>query len=91
LDLWIMSCRVLKRGMEHAMMAEMVRLARARGLKRLLGHYLPTPKNAMVKDLFTQLGFSVLRRDEDGRTDYAFETKNFESLPGHLISVDSGA
>jgi FkbH-like protein len=91
LDLWIMSCRVLKRGMEHAMMSEMARLARARGLKRLLGHYLPTPKNAMVKDLFTQLGFTVLRRDEDGRTDYVFETADFASLPGHLIAVDSGA
>ena len=58
LVLWLMSCRVLKRGMEHAMFDAVAAAARERGLKRLQGSYLPSPKNAMVKEFYPGLGFS---------------------------------
>ena len=57
IDTWIMSCRVLKRGMEEFTVNQMVARARAAGIKRLVGEYLSTPKNAMVKDLYAQMGF----------------------------------
>ena len=56
--LWLMSCRVLKRGMENAMMNELVNLCKDKGIKRLIGYYYPTAKNAMVKDFYKQYGFS---------------------------------
>ena len=59
IDTWIMSCRVLKRGMEEFIVNAMVRQARARGLKRLLGEYIPTAKNSMVKNLYGDMGFSA--------------------------------
>jgi len=59
IDTWIMSCRVLKRGMEEFIVNQMARQARARGLKRLIGEYLPTSKNNMVKDLYRQMGFTA--------------------------------
>jgi FkbH-like protein len=58
IDTWIMSCRVLKRGMEEFIVNQMVREARARGLKRLLGEYIPTSKNGMVGNLYRDLGFA---------------------------------
>ncbi len=44
LTLWLMSCRVLKRGMEDAMMDTVVAEAAARGVKTIVGHYYPTAK-----------------------------------------------
>ncbi len=57
IDTWLMSCRVLKRGMEEFTVNQMVKGARDRGLDRLVGEYIPTPKNGMVKGLFAQMGF----------------------------------
>ena len=42
LILWLMSCRVLKRDMEFAMMDEVVSAAVAKGAKRMRGFYYPT-------------------------------------------------
>jgi FkbH-like protein len=66
LDLWIMSCRVLKRDMEIAMLDTLVEHARAAGVERVVGTYLRTPKNAMVEDHYRNTGFSLLSAVEDG-------------------------
>ena len=58
IDTWIMSCRVLKRGMEEFTVNQMVKRAREAGIERLIGEYLPTSKNAMVKELYPQMGFA---------------------------------
>ena len=58
IDTWIMSCRVLKRGVEEFIVNQMAHLARVNGFRRLLGEFLPTTKNNMVKDLYAQMGFS---------------------------------
>jgi FkbH-like protein len=58
IDTWIMSCRVLKRGMEEFIVNQMARQARDRGIQRLIGEYIPTPKNNMVRDLYAQMGFA---------------------------------
>ena len=56
-DTWLMSCRVLKRGMEHFTLNTMVERAKAAGYKRIVGEYLPTPKNKMVEQHYAGLGF----------------------------------
>ena len=60
-DTWFMSCRVLKRGMENFTLNQMVQAARAAGYKYIIGEYLPTPKNSMVKDHFSNLGFERIQ------------------------------
>ncbi len=66
LDLWLMSCRVLKREMELAMLDEVVCAAKARGVTKIIGHYLPTAKNGMVKELYGSFGFTkTLESDEE--------------------------
>lgn len=56
-DTWFMSCRVLKRGMENFTLNTMVEYARKKGYKRIVGEYLPTPKNKMVEQHYLNLGF----------------------------------
>jgi len=58
IDTWIMSCRVLKRGMEEFMLNQVVSEARRRGVKKLIGEYIPTPKNGIVKTFYSSLGFA---------------------------------
>ncbi len=62
-DTWIMSCRVLKRGMENFVLNTMVGIARSHGCSELVGEYIATPKNGMVKNHYSDLGFS---RDGEG-------------------------
>ena len=54
----LMSCRVLKRDMEYAMLDEMVKAAKKKDVAKLIGYYLPTKKNGMVAQLYTELGFT---------------------------------
>jgi FkbH-like protein len=57
MDLWLMSCRVLKRDMENAMLDAVVERALGAGITRIVGYYLPTPKNGMVEDFYVKMGF----------------------------------
>ncbi|WDF79726.1 HAD-IIIC family phosphatase [Mucilaginibacter sp. KACC 22773] len=57
IDTWLMSCRVLKRGMEIFILNTIIVFARQNDYTWLKGEYLPTPKNAMVKDHYHNLGF----------------------------------
>ncbi len=57
IDSWLMSCRVFSRTLEHFMLGALQREAAARGLSRIRGEYVPTPKNGVVAGLFESLGF----------------------------------
>ena len=59
LDTWIMSCRVLGREVERAVLNEIVAEARAKGVRRLIGVYRPSGRNGMVKDHYKKLGFQA--------------------------------
>lgn len=55
---WLMSCRVLKRGMEEFIVNKILQTAAELGFRKVIGEYIPTPKNAMVKDLYEKMGFA---------------------------------
>jgi FkbH-like protein len=73
IDLWIMSCRVLKRDMEFAMMDTLVEKCRDAGLHTIRGFYYPTAKNAMVKDFYALQGFTKVSEDEKGNSEWTLE------------------
>jgi FkbH-like protein len=72
IDTWLMSCRVISRTVEQSFFNAMVDEARARGINRLVGTYAPTPKNALVSNLYDRLGFSRRESTVDGRVMYEF-------------------
>lgn len=57
IDTWIMSCRVLKRGMELFVLTQIVNFARDNNVKEVVGEYIPTKKNGIVADHYELLGF----------------------------------
>ena len=63
--LWLMSCRVLKRGVEYVMLDELVRIARVNGCRDLVGYYYKTKKNGMAADLYKMFGFSLVATNGD--------------------------
>ncbi len=81
LILWLMSCRVLKRDMEQAMLDTLVWQSRESGIRKLHGYYYKTAKNAMVKDFYGAMGFQKLsEKDGDSEWEYVipekYENKN---------------
>ncbi len=57
IDSWIMSCRVLKRGMENFTLNSIVELAEFNNFETIKAEYIPTKKNGIVKDHYQNLGF----------------------------------
>jgi FkbH-like protein len=88
-DTWLMSCRVLKRQMEDEVVNEMVRLAQLRGCTEIIGHYLPSEKNGMVRDLFSRMGFLLVAETPE-RTTWRLDIAAFTPRPTH-IQIDRRA
>jgi FkbH-like protein len=85
MDLWIMSCRVLKRDMEFAMMDELVSAAKAAGLRKIMGYYYPTAKNNMVRDFYERMGFTKISEDGEGNTTWEFNlTDEYTNQNTHI-------
>ncbi|MBR6935618.1 MAG: HAD-IIIC family phosphatase [Clostridia bacterium] len=79
MELWLMSCRVLKRDMEQAMLDEVVRQAALRGIDEIRGYYYPTAKNKMVEKLYETFGFTLLSSDDAGNTVWSLKTEGYEN------------
>jgi FkbH-like protein len=68
IDTWLMSCRVLKRGVEQFLLNHLYDLAEQRGFQAIRGEYVPAAKNALVRDHYSGLGFTRIGSETDGRT-----------------------
>ncbi len=88
LILWLMSCRVLKRDMEFAMMDEVVAAAMVKGAKKIRGFYYPTAKNAMVKGFYKTQGFDKISEDEQGNAVWELDISNGYENKNHYIEVN---
>ena len=89
IELWLMSCRVLKRDMEYAMMDEMVRRCQETGLTEIRGYYYPTTKNGMVKLFYKNMGFSLMAETQTG-TVWSFKMDSFYVEKNKYIQVEVG-
>jgi FkbH-like protein len=67
LDLWLMSCRVLSREMELAMFDALVEQCQARGIRKIVGVYIPSRKNSMVAGHYLNLGFTAIEGGSESR------------------------
>ncbi|MCR5179316.1 MAG: HAD-IIIC family phosphatase [Lachnospiraceae bacterium] len=87
LILWLMSCRVLKRGMEQAMMDTLVMECEKKGITKIYGYYYPTAKNGMVREFYAERGFELTKSEADGSTVWALDlTKGYE-LQNSIIII----
>lgn len=60
IDTWLMSCRVLKRGMEEFIVNRIIACAKENGFTKVVGEYIPTAKNSMTAKLYEQMGFTPI-------------------------------
>ena len=88
IDLWLMSCRVLKRGMEFAMMDALADRCLDSGIKTLRGYYYPTKKNAMVKEHYAEMGFSKISEDENGNTVWELDLSSGYRNKNEVITIE---
>jgi len=84
IDTWLMSCRVLKRGMENFTLNTMVERARQAGYKRIIGEYIPTPKNKMVEQHYPELGFEPL--NDSSKILYSLDVNSYLPRECHITN-----
>ena len=78
IDLWLMSCRVVKRDMEFAMLDELVRQCKEKGVLEIIGYFYQSDKNNMVFDLYEKFGFAL--NDTNGEdTIWRLDISNYEN------------
>ncbi|MFT4174137.1 MAG: HAD-IIIC family phosphatase [Rhodocyclaceae bacterium] len=80
---FVMSCRVLKRGVEDYLVNHLFAQCAARGLAGIRGEYIASAKNGMVKDLFARLGFERAAHDETGSSWY-LQRADYRPRPTHI-------
>ena len=86
INLMLMSCRVLKRDMEYAMMNELVTVAKKHCIEQMIGYYYKTAKNAMVKDFYALHGFTKVKEDGEDSV-WALNVKDYV-FKEHAIAVN---
>lgn len=81
IDTWLMSCRVLGRRVEESVLCEILSQARAHGVTRLVGEFIPTDRNMMVQKHYQKLGFDLAAQDANGTTLWEISTDVDKSAP----------
>jgi FkbH-like protein len=84
MDLWLMSCRVLKRDMELAMLDALVAEAHREDITTILGTYIPTKKNMMVADFYRRIGFEQVDTLADGSITYRLHVSGYRLQNTHI-------
>ncbi len=88
IDLWLMSCRVLKRGMEFAMLDVLVSKAKDQNVKAIIGYYSRTNKNKIVEKFYNELGFILIEESEDA-SKWSLEVETYSPLKHSIQLVDN--
>jgi len=86
-DNWLMSCRVLKRGVEALELERMLAFCKSRGLRDIVGRYLPTAKNKLVQGHYAELGFKEIPGEPGGTTWQLDVTAPPSLMPTHRIAT----
>jgi len=79
IDSWVMSCRVIGRGLEDLMFNALLDAVQRAGAKQLRGLFRPTAKNALVADLLPKFGFSKVKAHSS------------ESEPAFILELSSAS
>jgi FkbH-like protein len=86
LDTWLMSCRVIGRTVENAMLRRMCEIAVERGSPRLRGTFIQTAKNAVVRDVFERFGFEFVA-EADGQTIWEYDIEKKGIIQSEYIGT----
>ncbi len=85
IDTWFMSCRVLRRGMENFTLNTIVEHAKDYGFKKIIGEYIPTPKNMMVATHYLDLGFENISTNE--RNLFELDVDSYQNKESFITTI----
>lgn len=88
IELWLMSCRVLKRDMELAMLDALVEKCRERGIAQIIGYYYKTAKNNMVSELYGSFGFELTHKSDNGDSIWSLDISDYKNK-NHVIKINN--
>jgi FkbH-like protein len=87
IDSFLLSCRVIGRGVEEVLLADCILRSRTRGCDELIGYYLPTKKNGQVEDFYPKQGFNLVGESSDAmRYSYSLKKVSLE-VPDYFKST----
>jgi FkbH-like protein len=81
IDTFLMSCRILGRGVEKAFLSYIINKLYEKGITTIEASYMPTEKNIQVNDFYENNGFELVNQDEKGEKQYKF-------YPNSILSID---
>ena len=90
-DTFLLSCRVLGRGVEDAFLIQALKLAKKRGCKTAIGEYYATRKNAQVEKFYSKQGFDEMN-EKQSEADRYFQyglDSDLRSDPDFFKNIDS--
>lgn len=87
---FLMSCRVIGRGVEFAVWRSVLNDVRKRGKRRLVAAYLPTLKNAQVRDFFDRLGLPLAEETSDGGRRYCADVDSVRLVDNEWVELIDG-
>ncbi|MBQ4161547.1 MAG: HAD-IIIC family phosphatase [Parabacteroides sp.] len=80
IDTFLLSCRILGKGIEIAFAKKILSLLYESGILELTASYFPTAKNVQVKDFYEKCGFTCYSENEDGSKDYRVDLTSVNLL-----------
>jgi FkbH-like protein len=83
IDTWLMSCRVLKRGVEEFVMQELHDAAVNDGMHKIVGEFIPSGRNGMVESHYLSLGFEK-KSEDDGKTSWSIDISDGQTWPNYI-------
>lgn len=89
ITLWVMSCRVFSRNMEYLMMDSIVYIAKKRHLSYLIGRYIKTERNSIVKEFYSNCGFQKLSEEDNGNTVWRLSLERYERQNKYIRMVNA--
>ena len=81
IDTFLLSCRIIGRGVEDSMMNQIIEKAKLSGVKRIKGEFIPTTKNKPAENFYEKLGF---KKEKDF---WVFNTNDTIKKPVHIKVV----
>lgn len=84
IDTWVMSCRVFSRKVEDNLFDHVLNVIRRRGISFVRGAYIPTKKNAIVKDLYSNFDFILRETEKNGTTHWELDLNTLRKTYGKM-------
>lgn len=75
IDSFLLSCRILGKGIETAFLKRILQVLKAEGFMKIKAKYIPTAKNAQVRDFYEDCGFDCVSETESGEKEYVADLR----------------